>query len=157
MKVMAIDPGKSTGIAVLGKDHDLPYSREVPGGIRGFVDWYHNEMVLETGLPTHLAIENWRVRPDTYKKTQQPDAYLILGWVIGECLRYHVPLTIFEPSDHKKFSKVNGPKAQNKIVRLGWGHRTTDDHEDDACSVLLKSLEKYDHHRLERILRSIGE
>lgn len=152
MDIIAIDPGKVTGIAIYNtEDQDGPETYEVPGGIVGFTEWFHDR-IWGWGEPDHILIEDWMVRPNTHKLTPEPDAYLIIGGIQMWCINQHMPLTKIGPSEHKSF---NGTGKSMKTRRLGWGERSKDNHHEDACSVLLLGLVRIDHAAATRLLKEI--
>ena len=149
MNIIAIDPGKVTGIAVW-HGSGKPDTYEVEGGIHGFVDWWNDRAAP---LPDLIAIEDWMVRPNTHKLTPEPDAYLIIGgmqmWARTQRVHFHK----IGPGEHKTF---NGKGKAMKTRRLGWGVRSKDNHHEDACSVLLTALTRYDRVTATALLNDIA-
>ena len=148
MSIIAIDPGLVTGVALIYEDDRYPVTYEIPGGITGFVEWWSSQFFYTK----QVLIEDWMVRPNTYKMTPQPDAYLIIGYMQGKCIENGVPLMKIGPSEHKSF---NGKGKKMKTRRLGWGERSKDNHHEDACSVLLLGMTRCDTQRAHALLKEI--
>jgi len=148
MDIIAIDPGKVTGVAWISAGSDHPVTHEIPGGILGFVEWWNDH----GGRVDYILIEDWMVRPNTYKMTPQPDAYLIIGYMQGWTYLADIPFTKIGPSEHKSF---NGKGEKMKTRRLGWGERSKDNHHEDACSVLLLGMTRCDTQRAHALLKEI--
>lgn len=133
---VSVDPGLVTGAALLSPKGDAVFATEIEGGIEGFVWWWY--LYVDGGLPDHVFIEDWMVRPNTHRMTPQPDPYLIIGYVQGWCILNDVPLIKIGPGEHKTF---NGKGRKSKVRRIGWVTETTKDgHAEDACSVMLTGL-----------------
>lgn len=150
---IAIDPGLVTGVAVFNHSTGDVESFEIPGGLSGFVDfWYFS---LFNWCPVRVIIEDWIVRPNTHKMTPQPDPYLIIGYVQGWCHLENVDFMKIGPSEHKSF---NGKGKQSKVRRIGWVLSTTKDgHAEDACSLLLTGLLRYDRDLIAPLLKEIAD
>lgn len=137
MKLIAIDPGNSTGIATLQVGDKVgdttPWTYELSGGLRSFVHCFEDLSKFD-----EIWMERFTINAETHKKTREMDALYIIGWVLGEAELLRIPVNLVHPGDHKKFSGV--PKKDSKISRLGWSARSKDGHADDACSILLYGL-----------------
>jgi len=134
--ILGIDPGGTTGVAIYRQPSDTTISLEIEGGLTGFVrEFPHFREV------SHVFIENWRVRGNSHKLSQQQDPYLILGYVLGRCLNHGIPCTVFEPSQHKGLTKVG---TKHSLVRtLGYTTKQSG-HAEDALSVLVAGRLKTD-------------
>ncbi len=152
---VAIDPGLVTGVAYLYHSTDDVYTREVPGGLLGFVDWWEeNIMTSAKYIPDQVFIEDWMVQPNTHRLTPQPDPYLIIGYTQGWCHLNGVPLMKIGPGEHKSF---NGKGRKSKVRRIGWITETTPDgHAEDGASVLLTGMLRTDRDLIVPLLKEIG-
>ena len=139
MRYLAIDPGNVTGVAYYNSRTPKvpPLTYEIGDGLKGFVQWWDNS--AEPEFAQQAFVEDFIVRPDTHKKTRQPAAYEILGYVKGKCLEEDLPCMVIGPSEHTPFSEYKKRK-KSKIVRLGWSVPSKDMHADSASSILLLGL-----------------
>lgn len=154
MRCLAIDPGNVTGVALY--DTTWPVDRpptvsEVEGGLYGFVDW---EADLWMQFSDRIFIEDFIIRPDTHRKTREPAAYELLGWVKGAAHVLGVPCDVIGPAEHTPFSDYKKKKT-SKIVRLGWSAPSKDMHADSASSILLMGLKRTAPEVAHRLLKEI--
>lgn len=133
--VLAIDPGNVSGVALWDSLLEYPLSKEIPEGLAGLVAF------LETVRPRTLdllVVEDFIIRPDTYRKTREPAAYEGLGYVKGWAMAHGIKFLVVGAGEHKSF---NGKGKSSKVRRLGWvGGPTKDGHAEDACSLLLHGM-----------------
>lgn len=140
MKILAIDPGNVTGVSFYTEE-GAPSTNEIPGGLFGFVDWWHQEGWWEhTDM---VAVEDFIIKADTHKKTREPAAYELVGWVKGKCHEENIPLDVIGPGEHTGFSAYK-VKKRSKLVRLGWSNPSKDHHADSASSLLLLAITRHD-------------
>lgn len=154
MIILSIDPGNVTGIAWYNTVHadERPEVGEIDGGLFGFIDWWV-ENVAPQGID-QLFVEDFIIRPDTHKKTREPAAYELLGWIKGECHRLGTPCEPIGPAEHTPFSDYK-LKRKSKIVRLGWSARSKDMHADSAQSILLLGLKRTNYEVFENLMKEI--
>lgn len=156
--ILSIDPGNVTGVAVFDEHYPEipPITYEVPGGLLGFVEWFQDYgWYGRHPYVAQLYIEDFIIRPDTHKKTREPAAYLILGYVLGKCMEYGIPCLKIGPAEHTPFTEYK-TKSKSKIVRLGWSAPSKDMHADSASSVLLVGLMKTHRSIAKDLLRGIS-
>lgn len=154
--ILAVDPGNVTGIAVFDEKYPAipPTTAEAPGGLPGFVEWWWDR--VEWWDLDQVFVEDFIIRSDTHKKTREPDAYLILGYVLGKCYEYDIPCLRIGPAEHTPFTNYK-TKSKSKIVRLGWSSPSKDMHADSAQSVLLVGLMKTHADTARALLGTIAE
>ena len=132
MKVLAVDPGKRTGLAlwVSHTDKDAKQYGEHQSWIE---DWQQSMATIEAWVPNvdHLVVERFTISQGTVKKAAEA------GWSMGGigCCQYWaakhgVPITLQSPADAMNFA----PRA--KLERLGW-RKPGPDHADDATRHLV--------------------
>ncbi len=153
--ILAIDPGNVTGIAWFDPSEweKPPRTEEIPGGLIGFVDWWETK-VWSRDL-NQVFVEDFIIRPDTHRKTREPAAYEIIGYVKGKCHVRDTFCMMIGPSEHTPFSGYKKQRT-SKIKRLGWSAPSKDMHADAAASILLLGLTrmhpKIAHHLLKEIV-----
>jgi hypothetical protein len=151
-KILSIDPGNVTGIAWFDTrwPDKNPTVEEIPGGLFGFIDWWQCNVWKSPDAwhkrPSRVFVEDFIIRPDTHKKTREPAAYELLGWIKGRCYEHAIPCSPIGPAEHTPFSEYK-LKKKSKIVRLGWSAPSKDMHADSAMSILLLGL-KRDHYEV---------
>lgn len=97
MKILAIDPGKATGL-VWGTP------REYVHDIIGFPEIYEElDNLIKTGKFDTVVIENFLISSQTGKKTQAPWSLKIIGAVEYMCIREGVEMVLQTPSEAKSF------------------------------------------------------
>ena len=151
-RYIAIDPGNVTGVAVYDEGMPRPDTYEVKGGLWGFVKWAMVTPLFDFDM---VFVEDFIIRPDTHKKTREPAAYELLGWIKGTCYEYQVPCYPIGPAEHTPFSDYKR-KRKSKIVRLGWSAPSKDMHADSASSILLLGLVRHNSHHARELLKEIA-
>jgi len=118
MKIMAVDPGNVTGVSVYDTlSPEPPATYEIPRGLYGFVDYWPTLAAMHGEI--HLvAVEDYIIRPDTHRKTREPDAYELLGWVKGKCHELKISCMPIGPGEHTPFSDYK--RKQGDRVGLNW-------------------------------------
>ena len=127
MRIIAVDPGLRTGLALAG----------FPGP--AFRSWEADASAMddvEGRLPaTSLVVcESFIPRPGV--RTWQPDALEMIGALRYICRRDGVPFELQSPAEAKRFST----NARLKI--MGWRNITPGGHADDAARHLLLAAVK---------------
>lgn len=141
MIYLAIDPGLTTGWATYNDRTGEFASGEVRGR-QEFYEWmkpWGMEVCDEPWplLLSHVIIERWDVRKDTFGKSAQEDARYIIGAVEWWATRLSPRVTYHEqrPGEAKSFS------TNDKLKALGW-YTGGEGHGDDAARHLLVYLAK---------------
>ncbi len=157
MRILAIDSGNVSGVA-WWHDHAIS-SLEVTGGLWGLVAYCEDEMrlLLTHQRPELIVVEDFIINSKTHTKTREPAAYEGVGYVKSLAQRYDTPCLTVGAGEHKSLSGVNGPQKRNKIRRLGWHTESDDLHADDACSLVLLALKRYDWKTAEALLKEIAQ
>lgn len=123
MKVVAVDPGKVSGVAVA----DLPSLRAPAGaelpGLYSTVSWVENEQ------PEAVVCESFIPRPGA--KSWQPDALETIGALRYLALLHGWEFELQSPADAKKFS------TNEKLKKLHWYVPGGEGHANDARRHLL--------------------
>lgn len=149
--ILAIDPGNVTGIAWMG-DNGQVTSFELDDGLAGVV-WWWNHSKYHQDL-TQVYVEDFIIRPDTHRKTREPAAYEIIGYIKGKCIEHDIPCMMIGPSEHTPFSGYKKQRT-SKIKRLGWSAPSKDMHADAAASILLLGLMRTHRHLVADDLKEI--
>ncbi len=131
MRYIAVDPGLTTGIAVLSNPPGKPATWEVAP--MAAVDLV--ESMLDDP-DTLVVCESFIPRPGV--RTWQPDALEIIGALRYLCFKYQRDFELQSPGDAKKFS------TDVKLKRLQWYHSTNGGHSNDAQRHLLLALVRHD-------------
>lgn len=107
--ILSVDPGKSTGWAVLWPGR-TPFSGEVPGRYE-FEE--HFELILEQypGQMSAIICEDYV--DDSTAKSRQVDALRIIGYLDGRCHALGIPF-ILQPRTVQRWS------SPAKLRALGW-------------------------------------
>jgi hypothetical protein len=131
VRIVAVDPGKVSGVAILEKTAfatPIPMAVELPG-LLSTVSWVENErpdlVVCESFIPFRGA------------KTWQPDALEIIGALRFICARHEWTFELQSPANAKKFS------TDRKLKKLGWYRATKGGHANDAKRHLLLALARH--------------
>ena len=132
MRILGIDPGKSTGLAVYDTD-TLSFIRmdETPKGIYGFKPAFkglYGGMHSPLGI-THLACEGFTLRSSN-KFTADLSGVEIIGWMKGEGLWHqnnpepiqHMTLTRLRKNVDKYQDSVITHMMQDAGFKIGEGH-----------------------------------
>jgi len=140
MRVLAVDPGKMSGIAFIARpnDDDPPIINEFPA--------MKSVKMAEQYLGTNLdfvVCESFIPRPGA--GTWQPDALEVIGALRYLCWRCEVPFELQSPADAKRFS------TDEKLKKLGWYTPTPDGHANDAQRHLLLGLVRHQEIDLRRL------
>jgi hypothetical protein len=133
--ILAVDPGGVTGIAwaietPAGWQVD---GGEVPGGRFGFYDFFDHAVEAGRNIKA-IVCEDFIVTAATAKKTQQPDAMRVIGYLEAWARKHGVRLKLQTPSQAKSFS------TNAKLKHFGWYQSSTGGHRNDAMRHLLRYL-----------------
>lgn len=132
MRVLAVDPGGVTGLAVYDAGTDTFRSWQADS-YEQVVQDVRDECL--SGL-TRLVVESFVIRSNTHKL--DPVAFALTTDLIGACryIAYErgVPFSKQSPAEAKSFS------TDDKLRRLGWYSPTPGGHANDATRHLLRYL-----------------
>lgn len=136
MKLLALDPGKTSGIA---------FAEWRDGGIVGFqsfptpmldalrlVNWFVEEKMYMERL---VVCESWTPRPGI--RTFQPEALESIGACRYLCWKSDIPFELQQPAEAKRFA------TNEKLATLGWRRPGPGGHADDAARHLLVAAVKH--------------
>lgn len=125
--VIAIDPGVTTGWAVLDPDGSFR-----SGEVRGPYDFLRRvyEMVQSRVFDYELVVERYTITPETIKKSRQTDPLEIIGALRFFAAHYKTGFTLQSPAEAKAFS------TDAKLKRMRW-FTPGQGHANDAARHLL--------------------
>lgn len=127
---IAIDPGKTTGVAWLTADGTFGY-----GEALGRFEFYRQlRSWTDTGMRPEIVIEDWQVRADTAKLSSQVDPHRIIGYVEGWAEVNGYAFSLQTPGQAKSFG------TDSKLRKLDWLATTPGGHARDAARHLLTYL-----------------
>lgn len=130
--VLAIDPGKATGLAWVSTEGEYGYA-EVEGRFNLYAqvrEW------ASTGAIPEIVIEDYTVDDQTANKSRQVDAWRIIGYLEGVAEQNGWPFTIQDRG-------VRGFGSDAKLAALGWNPRTKGGHAREATRHLLTYLVRH--------------
>lgn len=133
MKLLAIDPGLTTGWAgysIPGETYGFK-SGMIEGRFK-FYEWLYSVLsaFYTEGPPFTIIMESFTITAATARKSPQPDPWRIIGHVEALCVRDGIPLVFQSPSEAMAFSK------NDKLKALGW-YKPGAGHDNDAARHLL--------------------
>jgi len=133
--ILAVDPGKATGVAVYGSGEFK--SQVIQGGLIGFVDWFDDMQFPHCGLSA-VVCEKFTIGAMQTRTTSQYDALYINGYLMGavHLVRWHCKF-IQQPVTSAKTFATN-----DKLKKLGWYDPRDGGHAVDAARHLLTYLSK---------------
>lgn len=145
MNVIAVDPGKMTGVSVFD-DGDFR-SFELSNGFEGFAVWLDTEPDL---FRPHdqFVVESFTVNAGTAKKDAgaYPEVFSIIGAARLTAFQNGMRFAFQTPGEAKSFA------SNDKLKRLGW-YAGGLGHADDSARHLLTFLAKSNYTPiLERLL-----
>ena len=129
--IVAIDPGKISGIAVYdGSSQFRTYEYDVQSTIR-FVDnvWYQLHGDIE------VVSEKFTISEKTIKTSLSTDALDINGWLRIESERLGFPY-----KEQPVQKSANSFASDDKLKAVGWHTPTKDGHANDAARHLMVYL-----------------
>lgn len=127
--IVAIDPGKVTGMAVMYADL-LHFAGEVAGRMEMYDRIYSGRLVGASAV----VIERFTISQRTVQSSPQYDALYLIGAVEAWCYKYDVPLIFQSPGEAKGFG------TDKKLKALGWYKATSGGHANDASRHLMVYL-----------------
>lgn len=131
--VLAVDPGKTTGVAHLASTDGTPHTWQLQGHLHTCC-WFAECISGHAGPPPALVVcESFIINATTHKKSPQPYSMELIGVLRYLCEYHEVPFKLQTPADAKRFS------TDDKLKRLGWWV-PGQDHADDALRHLLLAL-----------------
>ena len=112
---LAVDPGGTTGLAwIIDGIFD---SGQLAGGRDAFAEYFEWAQAMQL---THIICEDFIITGQTAKKTPQPDALRIIGYLELWAQVRKVPFTLQTPSQAKGFS------TDAKLKALGFDSNRDD-------------------------------
>lgn len=128
-RILAIDPGKMSGVAFWGGFEALqvpePKSWEIPA----MESVQHCDYLMSKFTEVLVVCESFIPRPGA--GTWQPDALEVIGALRYLSFKYHYDFELQSPADAKRFS------TDAKLKKLGWYTSTPDGHANDSLRHLL--------------------
>lgn len=120
MRILGIDPGLATGLAVYDTETlSFVHMQETASGIYGFKPqfrWLWGGMISPLGV-THMSCENFTLRGSN-EFVADLSGVEIIGWLKGEeCWGKHNP----EPAQHMQLTKLRKKKdsyADSKVTHM---------------------------------------
>lgn len=152
MRILAIDPGLSTGIAYANFENgQLPTPiTEMPRGwdeaakiFRDFLDWEFGKY----RQPDLIVIERFTINSATAQKSRAGSnlAIELIGAAKYLAWLYDIPVEEQAPADAKNFAD------DKKLRRIKW-HRPGPDHQNDALRHLLLAAVRHQQLDLAQLL-----
>lgn len=126
MRVLALDPGGTTGWAFADTDTGFVEFGEVGNGLFGIMP-----LVIMSHDLDNLVVESFTITAHTAKIARSNDALYIIGTTWWHCKQNDIAFTLQKPAD-RKFA------TPEKFKRLGWN--PTGDHATQAAKHLLLFL-----------------
>jgi hypothetical protein len=134
MRVIAVDPGKATGIALWtgeSGDKSIPFAHtyQLQHSLCSWVDIVLQQQVSET----HVVCEAYTITGATLKKTRQNYSLEIIGALRYLAWKFEATFALQTPADAKRLS------TNDRLAALGWLRRplAAEDHANDALRHLL--------------------
>lgn len=125
LTIVAVDPGKMTGWAMLKLGEFS--SGQIPGS--AFLLWI--DMAIEQGLMPSIVCEDFIYTAQTAKKTRQTYSTESIGVLRFLSYKHDLSFTLQAPVDAKKFS------TNDKLKAMDWYTPTKGGHANDAARHLL--------------------
>lgn len=125
--VIAVDPGLTTGWAVLYPDGEFR-SGETKGSFAFLKTVYG--LLRDRAFDWHIVCERYTITPETIKKSRQTDALEIIGTLKFLTTYYDAGWSMQNPSEAKNFA------TDAKLRRVRW-YRQGLGHANDASRHLL--------------------
>ncbi len=157
MKVLAIDPGGTTGVAAYHGPGSGPTSFEIKGGLEGFAVWWLSTKTcggedLHRYLPPAydiIVIERFILSARTIKNTPQYDALEIVGLVKATSHVHGPPVKLQTAAQAKSFA------TDEKLKAMKWWDRSPGGHANDAARHLMTYLADTDQAFLQLLAKAI--
>lgn len=132
MIIFAVDPGKTTGLALWSTERELIQAGEME--IYPFQCWAEENIRLYAGWDLQVVCEDFLITQQTARNSQSAHwAFAGIEVLKFWCKKWDVPLTMHSPSK-KSFA------SDDKLRNLGWYESTPGGHQNDACRHLLTRL-----------------
>jgi hypothetical protein len=126
--LVAIDPGKATGVAELYPDNTFESAIvDTDGAYRLLEFWMTGP---KESLPDAIICEDYLVTQQTIQKSRQNYSLELIGVARFVCSWRDVPFILQTPSEAKSFA------TDNKLKKLGW-YKSGAGHDNDASRHLL--------------------
>lgn len=131
MRIVAVDPGLTSGVAVYGTESRSFLSMELP--THAAISEVERFLYLGTGL---VVCESWTPRPGV--RTFQPEALESIGALRYLCRKLRTEFQLQSPAEAKSFA------TNKKLKTLGWRRPSEGGHADDAARHLLVAAVRVD-------------
>lgn len=125
MRVVVIDPGRTSGIAIWQPDWEKPSLKEA--------DFLTTCQLIEEMASDDVAyvLESFTITARTAQLTQAPWSLEIIGVARYIALEHGRDLVLQKPADAKRFA------TNPRLKALGWWHKGGGGHANDAARHLL--------------------
>lgn len=151
MRVLAIDPGGTTGMAAYTPGDFGFESWEIPGGLEGFAQWWlRGRQPGVVDSYDFVVIEKFTIMASTLKKTRQYDALEIIGLVKATSHVSGPPCLLQTPAQAKSFA------TDDKLKALKWFDSSPGGHKNDATRHLVTCLAAREPGFLDRLAEVLG-
>jgi hypothetical protein len=132
-RIIAVDPGGTTGIATTVFDGDggwSGFSSREEIHLSGALNWV--DLLLTHKVANHeLVVERFTITPATARMSAQYDALYIIGALMYLAHETQVKMTLQPPAGAKRVA------TNARLEQLGWRNPTKGGHADDAARHLL--------------------
>jgi hypothetical protein len=127
--IMAVDPGKVTGVAILNTRKPGIETFELAGR-------YVVADFVQGNAPSEMVCEQFVISERTIRTAQDVNALRIIGWLDIWTHQHAIPFDLQTAAQAKKFA------SDDKLKALGWYTATHDGHANDAARHLLVYLHR---------------
>lgn len=137
MRILAVDPGGTTGWAVYNDELAQP----VYAGQDDFERFTH--VVVHLPIPDVIVAERFTINQQTIRHSQQTTALEVIGFLRYWAWHHGAQFVLQTPADAKRFAQVGSAKDA-RLDTLGWTVRPKAewDHANDALRHLLLYMVK---------------
>lgn len=122
MRILAVDPGLTSGWALLRPDGTVT---------TGQSDFEAMMRAAERYAPTVVVCERYTITAETLRKSRQTTALELIGALRWMTVKSGGEFVMQSPADAKRFS------TDGKLTSAGWLQPRARDHANDACRHLL--------------------
>lgn len=139
MLLIAVDPGKTTGVATwyLDRAFEEPMATQIEGSL-DFCDYVHALLAGHYDDDIVIICEKYTINAGTLKKSRQYDPLEIIGTLRWFAHQYEIDFVLQSPAEAKRFA------TNDKLKKIGW-YTPGRDHAADAMRHLLLYSVKNGH------------
>lgn len=137
-RVLAFDPGGTTGMAVWGGYEDGSHdfiSSQMPKPWEEWLAKLERDVFAEHP-PQLVVVERFTITANTLQKAREPDALYIIGALKLLAHKYGIDFELQSPGDAKRFC------TDARLKKAGWWKSTPGGHANDAARHLFLALAK---------------